>query len=63
MKTTLTLDDTLVAKVQALTGLTEKSALAGEALEALIESVSAHWLALLGGSEHALGPAPRRQSE
>ena len=63
MRAILSLDDTLVAKAQAFTGLTEKSALVGEVLKALIESVSAHRLALLGGSEHALEPAPRRQSE
>ena len=34
MRTALALDDTLVAKAQALTGLTEKSALVREALKA-----------------------------
>ena len=63
MRTTLALDDTLVAKAQAFTGLTEKSALVKEALKALIERESAHRLALLGGSEPALAPVPRRQSE
>ena len=63
MGTTLVLDDVLVAKAQAFTGLTEKSALVREALKALIESESARRLALLGGSE--LGPefVPRRQTE
>ncbi len=63
MRTTLALDDTLVAKAQAFTGLTEKSALVKEALKALIERESARRLALLGGSETALKPVPRRQSK
>jgi Arc/MetJ family transcription regulator len=62
MRTTLSLDDNLVAKAQAFTGLTEKSALVREALKALIERESARRLALLGGSEPALEPVPRRQS-
>ena len=62
MRTTIALDDILVAKAQAFTGLTEKSALVREALKALIERESAHRLALLGGSEPALKAAPRRQS-
>ena len=63
MRTTIALDDTLLAKAQAFTGLTEKSALVREALKALIERESAHRLALLGGSEPGLEPVPRRQSE
>ncbi len=63
MRTTIALDDTLVAKAQAYTGLTEKSALVREALKALIERESAHRLALLGGSEPLLESVPRRQSE
>lgn len=63
MRTTIALDDALVAKAQAFTGLTEKSALVREALKALIERESAHRLALLGGSEPTLEAIPRRQSE
>lgn len=62
MRTTIALDDMLVAKAQAFTGLTEKSALVREALKALIERESAKRLALLGGSEPALKSVPRRQS-
>ena len=61
MRTTLALDDTLLAKAQAYTGLTEKSALVREALKALIERESAHRLALLGGSEPKLKAVARRQ--
>jgi Arc/MetJ family transcription regulator len=63
MRTTLALDDDLLAKAQALTGLTEKSALVREALQALIQRESARRLALLGGSEPQLKPVPRRQPE
>lgn len=61
MRTTLALDDDLLAKAQAMTGLNEKSALVREALKALIERESARRLARLGGSEPALTPIPRRQ--
>lgn len=63
MRTTLALDDELLAKAQALTGLSEKSSLVREALRALIERESARRLALLGGSEPHLTDVPRRQSE
>lgn len=61
MRTTLALDDTLVAKAQEFTGLKEKSALVREALKALIERESARRLARLGGSEPDLIPPPRRR--
>lgn len=63
MRTTLALDDDLVAKAQAFTGLKEKSALVREALKALIERESARRLARLGGSEPELATAPRRRQE
>jgi len=62
MRTTLALDDELVAQAQAYTGLMEKSALVREALKALIERESARRLALLGGSESRATAAPRRRS-
>jgi Arc/MetJ family transcription regulator len=62
MRTTLALDDELIAKAQALTGLKEKSALVREALTALIERDSARRLARLGGSEPDLMPTPRRRT-
>jgi Arc/MetJ family transcription regulator len=61
MRTTLALDDELLSKAQALTGLREKSALVREALTALIERESARRLARLGGSEPDLVGPPRRQ--
>lgn len=62
MRTTLALDDELLAKAQACTGLREKSALVREALRALIERESARRLARLGGTEPTLSGVSRRQS-
>ena len=62
MRTTVALDDELLAEAQRLSGLTEKPALLREALRALIERESARRLARLGGSEPALRPIPRRRS-
>jgi Arc/MetJ family transcription regulator len=61
MRTTLALDDELVAKAQAVTGLKEKSSLVREALKALIERESARRLARLGGSEPAIEAVTRRR--
>src|SRR5262249_36720324 len=60
MRTTLALDDELIAKAQAFTGVKEKSALVREALKALIERESARRLARLGGTQSKL-KAPRRR--
>jgi len=62
LRTTLALDDELLAKAQAYTGLAEKTALVREALKALIERESARRLARLGGSEPDLKPIPRRRA-
>ena len=61
MRTTLALDDELLAKAQKLTGLKEKTALVREALGALIERESARRLVRLGGSEPELEVPPRRR--
>ena len=63
MRTTIALDDDLVAKAQNYTGLKEKSALLREALKALIERESARRLARLGGSAPDLVAPPRRRSD
>lgn len=63
MRTTLNIDDQLLAEAQRITGLAEKTALVREGLRALIERESARRLARLGGSEPQLRPAPRRQSD
>lgn len=62
MRTTLALDDDLVAEAQRLTGTTEKTALVRQALRALIERESARRLAQLGGSEPDAQPVPRRRT-
>ncbi len=61
MRTTVALDDDLLAKAQAFTGLTEKSGLIREALKALIERESARRLARLGGTQPRLKAPPRRR--
>jgi Arc/MetJ family transcription regulator len=62
MRTTVTLDDELLAKAEQLCGHLERSALLKEALRALVQRESAKRLAALGGSEPALETIPRRQS-
>lgn len=62
MRTTLALDDDLVAEAQRLTGTMEKSALVRDALRALIQRESARRLARLGGTEPALTEIPRRRT-
>jgi Arc/MetJ family transcription regulator len=62
MRTTLALDDDLLAEAQRLTGTTERTALVREALRALIERESARRLARLGGTEPDLAVPPRRRS-
>jgi len=61
MRTTLAIDDALLARASSLTGVNEKSALVREGLKALIERESARRLARLGGSEPGLETAPRRR--
>jgi len=63
MRTTVNIDDELLAEAQRLSGLKERGALVREALKALIERESARRLAKLGGSEPQLQPVKRRQSE
>ena len=61
MRTTVNLDDDLVARAGQLSGLRERSALLREALTALIERESARRLAKLGGSEPKAKVPPRRR--
>jgi Arc/MetJ family transcription regulator len=62
MRTTVALDDELVATAQLYTGLTEKTALLREALTALVQREAARRLAKLGGSQPNLKAIPRRRS-
>jgi hypothetical protein len=61
MRTTLILDEALVERARALTGVREKTALVHAGLEALIARASARRLAALGGTEPALRRARRRR--
>jgi len=63
MRTTLNIDDQLLAEARRLSGVTEKTALVREGLRALIERESARRLARLGGSEPQLKPIPRRRAD
>ncbi|AEI82234.1 antitoxin of a toxin/antitoxin system (plasmid) [Cupriavidus necator N-1] len=63
MRTTIALDDDLIAKAQAYTGLKEKTALVREALKALIQREAAKRLANLGGSQPGIKGAPRRRQD
>jgi Arc/MetJ family transcription regulator len=62
MRTTINLDERLLAEARRLTGMVEKTALVHEGLRALIERESARRLARLGGSEPQLEPIPRRRA-
>lgn len=62
MRTTLALDDELLAQAEAFTGIKEKSSLVREALMALIQRESARRLARLGASQPDLRAPPRRRS-
>ncbi len=61
MRTTVTLDDDLLADVEQLSGIRDRSQLLREALMALRHQIASQRLALLGGSEPALTVAPRRR--
>lgn len=61
MRTTLILDDALLARARHLTGLTEKTALVHAGLKALIAHEAARRLAALGGTMPKLAAPPRRR--
>lgn len=63
MRTTLAIDDELLAKARRLSGVQEKAALVREGLKALIERESARRLARLGGAEPKLKKVPRRRAK
>ena len=62
MRTTLNLDDDLVARAAELTGVKEKTALVRLGLEALIALKSGQRLARLAGTERKLRGIPRRRT-
>ena len=62
MRTTLIIDDALLARAQELSGLREKTAVLHAGLQALIARENARRLAALGGTERHLKPIPRRRT-
>jgi Arc/MetJ family transcription regulator len=63
MRTTLNIDDELLAKAREYTNIEEKTALVRAGLEALIAREAARRLAALGGTMPDLVVPPRRRSE
>ena len=61
MRTTINLDDELLAQAQLMSGLTERTQLLREALLALVQRESARRLAKLGGTQAQLKTIPRRR--
>lgn len=61
MRTTVNLDDGLLATASKLAGPLDRSALLHEGLKAFIERESAKRLAKLGGSQPRLKASPRRR--
>jgi Arc/MetJ family transcription regulator len=62
MRTTLNIDDALLARAQRLSGIEEKTAIVHAGLEALVERASARRLVALAGTEKRLRVARRRRS-
>ncbi len=62
MRTTITLDDELLAKAKFYTGIGETAAVIRKALQTLIELEASRRLARLGGTMPDLKPIPRRRS-
>lgn len=63
MRTTVNIDDELLAKAGTLTGPMDRTALLSEGLRALIQRESAKRLARLGGTQPQLQAAPRRRAK
>ena len=62
MRTTVNLDDELIAEARRITGISERTRLLHEGLQALIERESSRRLARLGGSQPNLEKGARRRS-
>jgi Arc/MetJ family transcription regulator len=63
MRTTVNIDDELLAKATKLAGPMDRTAILSEGLRALIERETARRLALLGGTQPSIKAAPRRRLE
>lgn len=62
MRTTLIIDESLLARARSLTGIQEKTALVRAGLEALIAREAAKRLAALGGTQPKIANIPRRRT-
>ncbi|MQB43705.1 type II toxin-antitoxin system VapB family antitoxin [Rhizobium sp. ICMP 5592] len=63
MRTTVTIDDKLLADAREVTGLAETSAIVREALKALVEYDAARILIRLGGTEPNIAAPLRHRSD
>lgn len=61
MRTTVTLDDELLAQAGQALGISERSVLLHEGLKLIVQREAARRLALLGGSAPDFQPASRRR--
>ena len=61
MRTTVIIDDALLAKAAELTGVSESVALLRQGLQTLIRVESGRRLAALGGTDPQAEAAPRRR--
>lgn len=61
MRTTVTVDDELMAKAMKYTGISERSSLIQRAIKELVEREAGRRMALLGGSDPSATAAPRRR--
>jgi Arc/MetJ family transcription regulator len=61
MRTTMNLDDELVARAQELTGIKERNTLVRMGLEALVQREAGRRLARLGGTDPEIEDVPRRR--
>jgi Arc/MetJ family transcription regulator len=63
MRTTINLDDELLAKAAKFTGIKERTALVNAGLKALVEREAARRLAAMGGSDPKAQLPRRRRSK
>lgn len=63
MRTTLNIDDELLAKARKLTGIEEKTALLHAGLESLIQREASRQLAKMGGTQKGMKVPPRRRPD
>lgn len=61
MRTTVTIDDTLIQAASEYSGVTEKSALINMALKRYVETEASRRLARMGGSQPDFELPPRRR--